>query len=190
MRKIPISGGPHSGKTTLFEALKLEFPDAYFVAEPAEAVISRELARKAAANAAGLSYDPIVPWIDYTKFALVVVNKSESLEATIPRDADIVFQDRSLIDNIGYARLNGFDSFIPTIQQKAHMARYVLSFFCEPVGTYTMTDIRRETPEQARTTHDYLARAYDEFDVPVVHLPAVSVAERIEIIRHEINNVQ
>ena len=35
MRKIPISGGPHSGKTTLLNALRKEYPAAHFLEEPA-----------------------------------------------------------------------------------------------------------------------------------------------------------
>jgi predicted ATPase len=64
MRKVPISGGPHSGKTTLLEALRGEFENAYFVAKPAERVIIRELTKQAQDAA----YTPNVPWFDYSKF--------------------------------------------------------------------------------------------------------------------------
>lgn len=185
MRKIPISGGPHSGKTTLLEALKSEFPAAYFVPEPAETVITRELAKQST----NPDYAPVVPWIDYSKFGPAVADESELLEADIPTATEIVFQDRSLIDTIGYARLNGFESFIPDVQRRAKLAYYAFALFCEPVGTYTATNIRRETAEEARRTHDVLAQAYDEFGIPVVHLPAVSVEERVSIVRNSIERI-
>ncbi len=182
MRKIPISGGPHSGKTTLLEALKTEFPGAYFVPEPAETVITRELSKVAGDP----TYTPVVPWIDYTKFGPAVADESEVLEAAIPSGVDIVFQDRCLIDTIGYALLNGFNSFVPEVQRRARIAHYAFALFCEPVGAYTPTDIRRETAEEARRTHGFLAQAYEEFGIPVVRLPAVPVDERISIIRDSI----
>ncbi len=182
MRKFPISGGPHSGKTTLLGALRSEFPDAYFVPEPAEAVIARELDKEAK----NPGYTPVVPWIDYTKFGPTVADESEAMEAAIPSGADVVFQDRSLIDTIAYARLNGFEALVPEVKRRARLANYTLALFCEPVGVYATTDIRRETVEEAKVTHDYLTRAYDEAGIPVVHLPAVSVEDRLRIVREEI----
>lgn len=184
MRKFPISGGPHSGKTTLLEALRSEFVDAHFVAEPAERVISRELAKQAE----DATYIPNVPWIDYSKFGPEVADESVLLEADIPDSADLVFQDRSLIDTIAYCRLNGFESFIPEVEQRIKVARYSLALFCEPVGAYTATEIRRETAEEAQRTHDFLAEAYDHSGITVIHLAAVPVRERIEIVREHITS--
>lgn len=184
MLKIPISGGPHCGKTTLLKALRNEFEGAYFVAEPAERVISRELAKQSEDP----SYTPNVPWIDYSKFGPEVADESLTLEAGIPDSADLVFQDRSLIDTIAYCKLNGFESFIPEVERRVKAARYSLAFFCEPVGTYAVTEIRRETAEEAIITHDFLTEAYDHSGIEVVHLPAVPVIERLDIIRERVAN--
>jgi predicted ATPase len=180
VRKIPISGGPHTGKTTLVEALRSEFTEAYFVPEPAETVISRELAKQAL----NPDYIPIVPWIDYSLFAPEVAKESLALEADIPSESELVFQDRSLIDTVAYCRLNGLeDDFVPGIKNQILLANYAIALFCEPVGIYTATDVRRETAEEAKRTHDFLAQAYDESGIQVIHLPAVPVPERIELIR-------
>lgn len=180
--KIPISGGPHTGKTTLIEALKQEFPDAHFVPEPATKVIEQELAL----SGQNPDYTPRVPWIDYSKFGPLVTQKSVELESEIPESTDLVFQDRSLIDTIAYCKLNNFEEFIPEVRQKIALARYAMAFFCEPVGSYVATHIRRETEDEARKTHEYLAEAYDGAGITVVHLPAVAVEERLEIIRDSI----
>jgi predicted ATPase len=163
----------------LLEALRSEFEDAYFVPEPAERVITRELAKQAH----DATYTPNVPWIDYSKFGPEVADESVVLEAEIPDGADLVFQDRSLIDTIAYCRLNGFESFIPEVEKRIKVAKYLLALFCEPVGTYTATEVRRETAEEAQRTHDFLAEAYDHSGIMVIHLPAVSVQERLSIIR-------
>lgn len=101
MQKIPISGGPCTGKTTLIDALSEEFPDAHFVSEPAERVIRREVD----AHIADPLHAPVFPMTDYLSFLPLVVAESEELEAAIPHSAELVFQDRSLIDNLGYAAL-------------------------------------------------------------------------------------
>lgn len=182
--KIPISGGPHTGKTTLIEALKQEFPNAYFVPEPATEVIEHELSLQAQDS----SYVPRVPWIDYAKFGPLVTQKSVELEAAIPKDADLAFQDRSLIDTVAYCRLNDFEKYLPEVRRRIAVARYAMAFFCEPVGNYTATQVRRETEDEARQTHDFLSEAYDEAGISIIHLPPVTVEERISIVRSEIES--
>lgn len=181
MYKIPISGGPHTGKTTLLEALKTEFPAAYFVPEPATEVIEHELGLQVADD----SHIPNVPWIDYTKFGPAVADKSDELEALIPAGTKLAFQDRSLIDTIGYARLNDFDSFVPEVQRRVALANYTFALFCEPVGEYAATHVRHETSDEAFRTHAFLQAAYQESGIRVIGLPAISVAGRIAII-HEV----
>ena len=182
MRKIPISGGPHAGKTTLLNALREEYPDAHFLEEPAERVIGRELAREEAEQA----YTGTFPWNNYAAFSRLVLDASIELEAAIPSDADLVFQDRSIIDNIGYNKLNGLSDLLPEIAERIDVANYAFALFCQPVGTYTPTVIRRETPEDAQRTHEFLAEAYDNSGLMVVHLPAVTVPDRLQLIREVI----
>ena len=186
MLKIPISGGPHTGKTTLLEALRAEFPDAHFVPEPAERVIARELGKEQDDP----EYTAIVPMRDYRKFAPLVVEESVALEDEIPEGVDVVFQDRSLIDNVGYGKLNDFTDFLPEVHRKIVVARYSFSLFCAPVGEYAKSAIRHETAEEAVETHRHLMDAYSQSGIEVVHLPAVAVEQRLEIIRLRIKNVQ
>ena len=179
MQKVPISGGPGTGKTTLISEIPTIFPDAYIVPEPAEMVITAELAK--VEEDAG--YIPAVPWIDYSRFGPKVVEKSEQLEDEIPADAELVLQDRSLIDTVAYCRIEGFEKFIPTVLSKVAVAGYAFAFFCEPVGEYTSSDVRHEDREKALYTHQQLQRAYSESGLNVVGLPPVSVEQRLQIIR-------
>lgn len=179
MRKVVISGGPHAGKTTLLEALRFEYPDAHFVSEPAERVITREQAR----HAQNPCYAPRLPWVNYRRFGPAVVRESVALEASIPLDAGLVFMDRCLIDTIAYSRLNRLPEFIPDVERRVQVAGYSLALLCEPVGDYTQTTVRRESADEAREIHDCLAEAYDQSGLTVVTLPAVSVVERVDLVR-------
>jgi predicted ATPase len=179
MRKIIISGGPHTGKSTLLKALKDKFPEAYFVSEPAESLLTRELIKQARNQ----DYTPVAPWINYAKFGPAVTQESIALESKIPSNSKIVFQDRSLIDTIGYCRLNHFDKFIIEVQKLITKANYNLAFFCDPVGEYESNDIRRESFDEAKKTHEVLLKAYMESGISLIRLPPVSVRRRVQIVQ-------
>jgi predicted ATPase len=185
MRKIPISGGPHTGKTTLFNALREEFPDAHFLSEPAGIVMDREMKKQQETE----GYAGVFPWSNYPAFARLVIDQSVELETSVPPGADLVFQDRSLIDNIGYGRLLEYTELLPELERHIEAAQYTCVLFCAPVGTYTQTEVRWETREEALRTHQFLAVAHDGCGVPVLHLPSVPTEERLAIIRASLATV-
>jgi predicted ATPase len=178
MMKIPISGGPCTGKTTLVGALQKRFPEAYFVDEPATQVIDRELSFEARHD----DYEPKVPWLDYPNFAPLAIAESERLEAAIPHDAKVTFLDRSLVDNIAYGRINSFEDLMPDVQLRIWLARYSFALICQPLEKYLATEVRRETVEEALSTHEAIVKAYSESELEVVTLPPVSVEERVSIV--------
>lgn len=182
MRKIIISGGPSTGKSTTFELLQQRYTDAHFVPEAAEQVIKRELAKQSADP----TYTPVMPVENYRKFVPLVLEQQLSDEARIPSDADTVFMDRSIIDNLGYLAHNGISDFTDRVQDHARAAGYTIAFFCDWLGKFERTEIRRETAEAGLEIHEHLETAYHASDIPVVHLPAVSIEERLTIIRDTI----
>jgi len=185
MLRVIITGGPHSGKSTLLEALKGQYTDADFVPEAAHRVITRELIEAAADP----SYAPRLPTFDYSLFAPLVLAETIKLEAATPPHKKLVFHDRSLIDTIGYCRLSGVETYIPETQRLIKDANYAFALFCEPVGVYQATEIRRETAEEAALAHIFLAEAYDSSGIELVHLPNVSVGERLAIIAEHLRVV-
>lgn len=178
IHKIPISGGPCTGKTTLIGALQERFPEAYFVDEPATRVIERELSFAARHE----DYEPKVPWLNYPDFAPLAIAESEALEDVIPYEAGVTFLDRSLVDNIAYGRINGFEDLIPDVERKIWLARYSFALICQPLEQYLATEVRRETAEEALFTHAAIEEAYKESELDVVTLPPVSVADRVSLV--------
>lgn len=180
MRKIVLSGGPSTGKSTTFEMLRQTYSDAHFVEEAAELVIKRELEKQRADP----SYTPIMPLTHYRKFTPLVIAQQLSSEANIPEDTELVFMDRSLIDNLGYLEYNRITEHVSMVRRHAKAAGYAIAFFCNWLGKLEQTEIRRETEEEGLAIHRHLETAYHSSGVPVVHLPAVSVEERLTIIRN------
>ena len=174
-KKIVLSGGPHTGKTTLMEGLRRGLPHIHFVPEPAEQIITAELAKQRQQP----GYEGIFPTTRYSDFVHLVVARSVELEAEIPEESSKAVLDRSLIDNIGYARLNGHDHLIPDIQRRVRTANYTAALLCDFVGTYTQTPVRPETEEFAHAIHDHLVVAYRESGIPVITIPALDVERRL-----------
>jgi len=166
--------------------LKEEYPDACFVPEAATNVMESEREKQKEAEAVGLEYEPIMPMTNYPAFRPLVLREAVKLEADISEDANLVFMDRSFIDQVGYNQVNGFDSANAELEQKIKLANYAFVLFCEPVGKYKQTPDRQETPEEARVRHDALSVVHDMSDVQIVHLPAQPVPERLAIIREVI----
>lgn len=179
MKKIIIAGGPHTGKTTLLNALKTEFPDAYFVSEASGTVIEHELGRAKVDP----DYTPIVPWMDYEKFVPLVVEQSIKTESEIPDDVSVAFLDRSLIDNFVYFDINNFHKFDQEVKKQVAAARYDLVLICEPVGDFEPTEVRRENAEQATKIHRLTKEVYQKSGLPIIEIPPVSVIERVAIVK-------
>ncbi len=178
MRKIVISGGPSTGKSTTFEMLRERYAEAHFVSEAAEQVIKRELAKQQTDPA----YVPIMPVTNYREFAPLVMAQQQADEIAIPPDAELVFMDRCVIDNLGYLAHNAVTDHIEEVKRRARLGGYSVAFFCDWLGKVEQTAIRRETDAEGLAVHQHLERAYHSSGVSVVHLPAVSPAERMLII--------
>ncbi|OGL30339.1 hypothetical protein A3D14_02720 [Candidatus Saccharibacteria bacterium RIFCSPHIGHO2_02_FULL_47_12] len=185
MKRVVISGGPSTGKSTTFEMLREEFPDAHFVREAAERVIKRELAKQKEDS----TYDPIMPVTNYHAFAPLVMEQQIEDEANIPPDTELVFMDRCIIDNLGYLAYNGITEHVAKVHQHLRVSRYTVAFFCDWLDKFEQTEVRRETPEQGLAVHRHLEAAYGSVELQVVSLPAVSPEERIAIIRQTIETI-
>ena len=182
MYKAIISGGPHTGKTTLLNELKKHHPHLHYVPEPATLVIEEERLREKD----DLSYAGTFPWNNYPEFGPKVIKKSLDLEAMIPGNAGIVLLDRSLIDTVAYARLNNCEHLLPDLYAYIKSANYSKVFLCDFVGDYQSNNIRAESFQEAQALQNALALAYRESGLPIVKLPSASVNERMQIMKENV----
>lgn len=185
MKKVVISGGPSTGKSTIFEALKTEYPYADFVPEAAEQVIASELSKQAAEP----TYEPALPVTNYYRFAPLVIARQIENESKIHDSAKLVFLDRCIIDNIGYLAYNGITDYAEDVIKYSKTAGYTIALFCDWLGKFEQTAIRHETAEQGYAVHRHLVDAYGSAGLPIVQLPAVSVEERLGIIRSTVDSL-
>ncbi len=185
MHKFIISGGPSTGKSTTFELLKIEYPKAHFVPEPAELVISNELEK----HSLDPSHNPILPTENYPEFSRLNIDQSAKLESEIPKHSPLVIYDRSVLDDKGFANYYGFENYIPEIDNRFKAIGFSAVFFCESLNIFEQTEIRREDEEQGRKIHNHLRSVYEESGLPMITLPPISGEERIEIIKSNIDKL-
>lgn len=185
MHKIIISGGPSTGKSTTFEMLKDEYPEAHFVPEPAEIVIRGELEKQNRSP----DYDPILPTVHYPTFSRLNLDQSEKLEADIPQNSRLTFYDRSVMDDKGYGIHYGFEEFVPEIEARFKAIGFRAVFFCELLDIFEQNEIRKETRQEGRRIHEQLREVYEESGLQMIPLPPISKEERIETIRRFISEL-
>jgi predicted ATPase len=165
MRKIVLTGGPYTGKTTLFEGLKTAFPDASFIAEPARSVLQE-------------STDPNLP-NDPNKFCRACVSWLVASEAALSPDVQLTIQVRSLVDTVAYTRRDNCADSFSDLPDLIRAAAYDLALVCEPVGEYAKTPGRFEDAAGAVAIHELLVSAYQEFGIATEFIPPLEPAERL-----------
>lgn len=175
MRKIVISGGPHTGKTSLVNALSEKYPEYNYTPEPASSVLE-ELALQEGSYWRDIFNSPL-------RFCTACMWKSLQLEKAINTEREISFQDRSLVDTIAYSRRDNCAELVPIVKSLAENALYDMVLFCEPVGE--ISD-RIETDREAQVTHQLLRSAYEEMDIPVMGIPAISLEDRVQLVEREL----
>lgn len=187
MHKIIISGGPSTGKSTTFEMLKEEFPEAHFIPEAAEIVIKREL-EKGANNP---DYKPIMPTENYLPFAKLNLAQHIDHINSIPNDDEyeLCFFDRSILDDKAFAAYNRYEKYVPELEARFKSIGFSVVFFCDSLSIFEQTEIRRESPEAGLEIHEGLREVYAEANLPMITLPPVSKEKRIEIIRRTVSEL-
>ncbi len=184
-KRIIVTGPPNSGKTTFFEGLRVIYPEAPFMPEPATCVIEEELSKEETDP----NYEGRLPERDYRRFAPLVIAKSLELELAVSLDAHFTIQDRSLVDTVGYARLNGCFDLVSGVQKLIAEAGYTAALMCSFVGKYETTRTRMENLEKAQQTQAYLLEAYEESGIAIIQIPPVSQSERLSIARGVIDSL-
>ena len=188
--KFILTGGPGVGKTTLIERFKRQ--GFQVVPEAATYLINERL------NNGRLH--PIQSG-DLQAFQDDVSYKNLELEAKLNKGTDAFF-DRSIIDSLAYYEI--YNLKIPTeILNIAKKKTYTLIFLLDSLASLQNNKIRFENSKEAYRTHQAIAQKYQEFQHPIVNVPAFcfnnngaklskeeSIEERIKFIHSKIAEVK
>lgn len=170
-RRIVVTGGPGSGKTSLIEALAAAGHATS--PEAGRAVIRRQQAIDGQA----------LPWRDRALFAELMLDRELEAHARAEDATGPVFFDRGVPDVVGYLALCGLP-VPPHVERAARDVRYDRRVFIAPVWPeiFAQDAERRQDLDEAQRTFDAMAAAYPRFGYEVVELPRVPVAERLAFV--------
>lgn len=170
-RRIVVTGGPGSGKTSLIEALAAAGHATS--PEAGRAIIRRQQAIDGQA----------LPWRDRALFAELMLDRELEVHARAEEATGPVFFDRGVPDVVGYLTL--CDLPVPAhIEGAARDIRYDRRVFIAPVWPeiFEPDAERRQDLDEAQRTFDAMAKVYPRFGYDLIELPKVPVAERLAFV--------
>ena len=171
LRRILVTGGPGSGKTSLIEALTAAGHATS--PEAGRAIIRRQQAIGGQA----------LPWRDRALFAELMLDRDMDAYARTEDTAAPVFFDRGVPDVVGYLTLCGLP--VPAhVERAAREARYARQAFIAPVWPeiFVQDAQRRQDLDEAQRTFDAMVEVYPRFGYDLIELPKAPVAERVAFV--------
>lgn len=178
MKRIIITGGPSSGKTSLIDELASR--GLAVCSEKAREVIKKQI-----------SIDPetaVVPWKNVLLFSKEVVAAIWS-DNLLDLEEELVFFDRGVPDVLGYLNHAGLIyEKKPFLEACANMRYSNLVFFLPPWKEIFQNDTeRKETFEEAVSISEEIKKSYLKLGFRLVEVPKKNIAERIVFILSAIN---
>ena len=162
-----ITGAPCSGKTAVL--CELELRGYRVVHEVARAYIDEEL--KKGKNMRQVKADIL-------SFESHILYKKIDIEKSLPENATIFF-DRAVPDSIAYYILEGLSPEDPINQSR--LIQYKNIFFFQRLS-FEKDDVRSEDDKIAGELDRLLLESYQMLGYDVVHVPLISVEERVDYI--------
>lgn len=176
-KKIVITGGPGTGKTTLVGKL-IE------IGIPCLPEISREITLKARAE--GIEQLFLEEPLLFSE-KLIEGRMAQFAEASNSSN-DVVFLDRGLPDVIAYMDFIG-DAYPQKFEEICVQNQYDLVFILPPwEAIYVSDDARYENFTQAKLIDQHLMATYQRFGYQPIVVPKASPAERLQFILDELDS--
>ena len=170
MRKILITGGPGTGKTSLVNELK---NNGYLCSEE----IVRDLTIKKRDEGVDQYFltDPLVFSIKLFNLRLKEYSKSFN--------SNLIIYDRGPIDVLAYLNFKSIE--IPKdLINDSKKINYEYSFILNPWrDIYTQDSVRYESYEECVIIHELLIKEYEKFKIKLIVVPNGTIFERVRFIK-------
>lgn len=166
MKKYIITGGPHSGKSSVLKIL--EKKGIQVLHETARLIILEDQEKKKADP----TYRHLYPWEDQSIFCRRCHERQVKREKSL--SGDLVILDRSVIDNLAYAAVAGIE-LNPEIYKDIINAGYEKKVFLfELLDSYKTDRQRKDSEEQVKAVHRVLIKAYSDLGFEIINIPVFS----------------
>jgi predicted ATPase len=170
MKKILITGGPGTGKTSLVNELKNN-----------EYLCSEEIVRDLTINKRDEGVDqyfltdPLGFSIKLFNLRLKEYNKSFN--------SNLIIYDRGPIDVLAYLNFKSIE--IPKdLINDSKKINYEYSFILNPWrDIYTQDSVRYESYEECVLIHEFLIKEYEKFKIKLIVVPNGTIIERVRFIK-------
>jgi len=179
MKKYIITGGPHSGKSSVLKLLEKQ--GIQVMHETARLIILEDQEKKKADP----SYHYLYPWEDQSIFCRRCHERQ--LEREKELSGDIVILDRSIIDNLAYAAVEKIE-LEPKIYKDIDNAGYEKKvFFFELLRSYKTDKQRKDSEDQVKAVHRELYNVYSRLGFEIIDIPVFSEYKYNNIIKRAEN---
>lgn len=171
-----LTGGPHSGKTSVIECLKRR---GYRTLAESAVLVIEELNQK-------LGVEGQRAWrtANRAAFQEMIALRQAELEDSIKGARGVWFLDRSLVDVRAFSHLHGHPA--PGVLDRLLVdKRYAVPVFLLDLVTpfSSRADTGRTSDEAtARRAEQFVERAYAELDYELVRIPLLPIEDRTDLI--------